>query len=554
MILTFSDFGGIAPGVDPVNLPANGAQVAENCRLQSGGSVEPYKTTLKVYPATGVIAGGTVKSIYRFDRETASNTEWWFTFDADTDVAKGQIAGDTTERTYYTSEAHEPRYTYSGLAEAGGIGPFPVNHFKLGVPAPTTAAGVTKSGTPDVGTTPELRFYVYTFVTTDGQESAPSPVSLSIEWSQGETVQLLNIDAFPAGNYDFTGGKVRIYRTATGSSSTIFQFVAEVSNTALSAASPARSWLDTVNSLGEELLTTGWKPPPSTLRGLVSLPNGVMAGFVGQDLYLTPPYTPYAWPDRYRQTFDLPIVGLAAFGNSLAVLTIGEPYIVSGSDPELMGQQGRPVPYSCASKRSIQKVGDAILYASPQGIVSLSDAGISLVTQGYFTQREWEAFKPETMLGASYDGLYIVFYDKGGGDRGGIVFDPRNKAVTTTSLFATAAFADSVNNALFLCIAQEIHRFEGGASVLSMRWKGKKQSIPQPGSFGWAQVVADTYPVTFKAWADGVQVGLTKTVTSAAPFRLAVGHGRYWEAEVSAATGRVRAIHFAHEARELAGV
>ncbi|MFA5606805.1 MAG: hypothetical protein WDA07_06410 [Leucobacter sp.] len=539
-VLTFAGFGGIAPRLDPTLLPPNGAQIALNCRLQSGGAVEPYNEPVEVY---GPVSG--TKAIYRFKRATPSDTQWWFTSPNDVDFQLGHVAGDEKERTFYTSDAHEPRYTYSGRAETGG-GPYPSQWFRLGVPKPTGIPFATKSGTPEEGTDPELRYYVITFVTSDGQESAPSPVSNGVNWHLGETVTLTYTGGFPAGNYDFLTGKVRIYRTQSGSNGGSFFFAAEVGIAQLNSG-----WADNVETLGEEIPTDGWDPPDAQLRGLTSMPNGFFAAFKGQDVWFSAPFAPYAWPAGYRLTVDLPIVGMAAFGHSLAVLTIGEPHVFSGADPGLMSGQKLALKQACVSKRGIQTVGNAVFYPSPDGLVSISDAGISIVTENHFTKREWQELKPESMVGASHDGLYIAFYDTGS-TKGGLVLDPRNGAITTTDIYATAAFSDTVTDELYLCINSRIQKWDAGVP-LTMVWKSKKHPITKPSSFAWGQVIATSYPVTLDLWADGVPVVVSKPVTSDAPFRLPSGFGRFWEVQVQGAQ-RVLAVHLANEARELASV
>lgn len=540
-VVAFTNFGGVFPKVDPTLLPPNSAQVAKNCRMQSGGAIEPMAGASRSYPASGSLAGGVVKSVYRFQRAVASETDYWFTSSSDTDYQPGQVAGDAYERTYFTSSAHVPRYTLSPSAQSGA-GPYPANYYALGVPAPSTVATTSKSGTPDMDSEPNYRAYVYTFVTDDGQESAPSRPTAQIAQYDGETVSLSNMDAFPSGNYAAGSGKLRIYRTYSGESGADFFFAGETSGT---------TWTDPENPPGESLPTEGWVPPPAGMRGLTAMPNGVFAGFAGKDVHLCVPYVPYAWPDAYRVTVPLPVVALGSFGNSLAVLTVGEPYVISGGDPGLMTAQKLSVPWPCVSKRSVATVGNAVVYASTEGLVSISDSGPELLTREHFSIREWSALKPSSMLGATFDGVYIAFYDTGS-VQGGIVFDPRNGAVVTTDMHATAAFADTVNGALYVVQSNVINRFDKG-SALQAVWKSRKESVAKPSSFAWCQVLADAYPVVLTVWSDGVQLG-PYTMAHDRPARLGVAVGRFWEVQVSGFSGRVRAVYLANSSDELASV
>jgi len=68
--------------------------------------------------------------------------QFWFRWDGDVDVARGPIAGDTSERTYYTSDNDAPRYTFDPLALTGSGDEYPLDDYLLGVPVPTAAPDV----------------------------------------------------------------------------------------------------------------------------------------------------------------------------------------------------------------------------------------------------------------------------------------------------------------------------------------------------------------------------------------------------------------------------
>jgi hypothetical protein len=131
-----------------------------------------------------------------------------------------------------------------------------------------------------------------------------------------ETVAVSNFDTIPSG---YTATHRRIYRSVSGT----YLFVAEVT-------AATTSYTDSVSAedLGEEIPSLTWLPPPATLKGLTNLPNGIMAGFVGRDIYFCDPYHPHAWPIAYNQTVDYPVVGLGRMDTTLAVLTTGTPYFL----------------------------------------------------------------------------------------------------------------------------------------------------------------------------------------------------------------------------------
>jgi hypothetical protein len=110
----------------------------------------------------------------------------------------------------------------------------------------------------------------------------------------------VTVGGFSAVLAGYTITHRRIYRATSG----VFLFVAEI-------AVATSSYSDSIvaEDLGEELPSLTWLPPPDTLKGLINLPGGVMAGFTGRDVYFCDPYHPQAWPVQYMQSLlqGLPI-------------------------------------------------------------------------------------------------------------------------------------------------------------------------------------------------------------------------------------------------------
>lgn len=139
-------FGGIAPRVPARYLNDAQAQVALNCPAFNG-SLQPlpsFGSSLLTLPKTG-----TPLTLYRFGQDLVSDTQYWFHWAADVDVCRSQIAGDTSEWTFYTGDGY-PKATYAAIATSGSA--YPAASRRLGLPAPTTAPSVS-GGAP---TGPEL--------------------------------------------------------------------------------------------------------------------------------------------------------------------------------------------------------------------------------------------------------------------------------------------------------------------------------------------------------------------------------------------------------------
>lgn len=333
----------------------------------------------------------------------------------------------------------------------------------------------------------EARFYVATHVTDWGEESAPSPVTTLLEPTQYDTVEV----TFPAPPADRFIQKVRLYRSNAGTTNAAFQFVAELD-------APAANFVDGLKAaeLGEGLATTTWAEPPERLVGLVGMPNGIMAGFFDNTVCFCEPYAPYAWPVEYQITTEHPIVGLAAFGQTLFVGTTGSPYFVSGSDSASMSALKMDSNQSCVSRRSIVAVQGGVLYASPDGLCLADGRGIQVVSQGLFTREDWQALKPETILGAEHEGIYFMSYEGNGG--GVFCFDlPSKKLTRLAGILPSALFVDRLNDVLYYASttgAQTIRRLYGGTTRRTGLWKSGRNPFPQHATLAWAQV--EGFPTT----------------------------------------------------------
>lgn len=142
MLITLANFAGVAPKLAPYMLAPNQAQVASNTRLWTGAlEALPAKATTK----SGV--SGQAKSIYRFGQDTPGDSDYWFVWTKHVHVVKGPIAGDVTERTYFSGDGY-PKVTNNELALSSA--PYPGAAYKLGVPAPADAPSATVEGNANV--------------------------------------------------------------------------------------------------------------------------------------------------------------------------------------------------------------------------------------------------------------------------------------------------------------------------------------------------------------------------------------------------------------------
>lgn len=263
----------------------------------------------------------------------------------------------------------------------------------LGVPAPSVAPSLSIAGGSG---TAETRAYLYTWVTEYGEEGPPSdPVTTS-----GFPNATWTVTVTSPTNAEAAGRKlkyVKIYRAVTSTSGTATYFFVAQINVGTTTYDDA-----TVNVSGNnQLESLFWDAPPSDLEGLVSLPNGIVAGFRNNEVHFCEPYRPHAWPANYALSVDYPIVGLGVIGQTVIVCTAVSPYAISGVNPSLMTMSriGNIAP--CTSRGSILSTSSGVIYASPEGLVIATPGGIANLTRQMITKDKWASELPLTSLRAA---------------------------------------------------------------------------------------------------------------------------------------------------------
>jgi len=394
------------------------------------------------------------------------------------------------------------------------------------IDGPTSAFGVSAVLPPKV--TPDSRVYVYTYVSEYGEEGPPSNPSTLIDIDPGEPV-VVSMDSAPTGYSNIT--KKYLYRTSTGSSGTDYQFVTE-----LPVATPTYSDLVKAADLGEVIPSKGWEPPPSNLKGLRVMANGIFVGFSDKDLCFSEAFMPHAWNSANRLPVDHKIVGLGAFGQSVAVLTESYPYIATGVDPQAMTLVKTSMQQACVSKRSIVETGNSVIYASPDGLVQIGLGGVNVLTAKMLSQAQWQAFNPSSIHAYVHEGRYYAFYTKTDGAQGHLCFSliGNDAPLSTGTQWTAAAHVVPKADSLFVVEGGYIKKLDKSSTSQPYTWKSKLFENPQPLNFGAAQILCADYGsgVTMKIYADGVLV-TTQVVTSSAAYRIPSGYkARNWEVQV----------------------
>lgn len=571
--IRITNFGGMVPRLSARNLPDHSARVAANCDL-APGELRPIRMSQVAFSPS---SNTTIRSMFKAD-----DTNWFAWPDEFVDMARAPLEG--TARFVFTGDG-VPKITTLALALPVSPQGSPAAARTLGVPAPKTAPGVSHSGGTGAAVTRFYCYTfvddwnqesapspVSAQVTgkVDGTWSITSmdatpPNSASITGAThaagvvtvsmsgnaflraGEEVTIASVLGMtdlngvwtvlgaPAANQftvalttaqTYTSGGTwtrvnawgactkRLYRT--DGTKADFQLVAE----GITAATYSDT-LTAVNIPGDSLISQNWTLPPAALTGLVSMSNGVMAGFVDNIVHLCEPYQPHAWPEPYQFKMTDDIVGIAAFDTNLVVATKGVPVVLSGYEPAQMSVTKHITPHPCLSRPSVCGVGDAVVYAAKAGMVRVDLSGVAVFTGPLFTPYDWNKLQPST-LRCQYDGgrlfacsepdnrIYIMNLQDGG-------------AMSVAYQGVDAIFVDRQSGYFHFAAGGEIFEFDSFTGIpLTQDWWSKEYLLARPGNLGAAKV---EYDEEYKAEAEAALAAYRAAIIAANQAQMAASGG-----------------------------
>jgi hypothetical protein len=255
----------------------------------------------------------------------------------------------------------------------------------------------------------ETRAYVYTWVTAYGEEGPPSPPALldaydNATWNVGLQPPLKE-DMGTLRNIVQTN----LYRTMSSvQGGTVFFLVASFAAT---CSNFADNVTDDVVADNLILPSTTWFGPPTNLQGMVTMPNGMIAGFKGNEVWFCEPFRPHAWPSGYVMTTDYPIVGLGVSGASVVACTQYNPQVFTGVNPNTVTQQRIPLPEPCTSRGGILSTENGVYYPSVNGLIKVSGNGYAVnTTQDWITREKWDFYTPQKFVRAAKNvSTYFAF-------------------------------------------------------------------------------------------------------------------------------------------------
>lgn len=592
--LKIQQFGGMIPATDPRLLPDNQAVLSQNAWVYTG-ALEGIRQKTAVYTCVNPLT----RKVYRipklyYDKNHIADSYWLEFQNPDTDVIRSPVVNDTYERFYWASSqdysSTPPQYNTRARIAAGS------SPYTLGITAPSVAPSVSVAG----GTTPlETRAYVYTWVSTFGEEGPPSPPTTFTGNGSGTW----NITLTAPGVGDTTNrtlATVRIYRTVTSSAGTAtYYFVTELPIGTTTYADTIASTTVTGNNV---IQSTYWTAPPSDLSGMITMPNGIVAGFRKNEIWFCEPYRPHAWPVAYTLAVEFPVVGLGVIGQTLIVCTTSSPYAVSGLSPASMAVSRISANEPCLSRNSIVSTQLGVLYTSPNGLALAVPGGLSILTKDMLTKDQWlDSLYMETVRAVAFNGSYYCwgsvragcfdtssFYstafqmDDFSGARTGALIDLQNNRVAFNKLTQTdpvyTVYTDHWTGEVFMVYDGQVYWLD----ISSIRthgeylWRSKVFTMPNKRNLEAMRVWFETFSETpalnpvpntnpvqtlaadqwglARVYADGNLVFTRELRGSGDLFRLPSGFkATYWQVEIEARV-RVTSIEIATSAKELINV
>jgi hypothetical protein len=536
-------FSGLYPRITEFLLPHNAATVAENCDF-AYGEMRSIKDSYLLKTIAENVAAVFSEDGLRF-----------YTWPNDCNAVISPIgSGSANALLYYTTNGDFRVTLRSGAGTSGGQ---PAASYRVGVPKASTAPSISidnTSASADVATTSTCA-YAFAYANIYNEEGAPSPPATA-SFRKGAKLTIgCQIDAF--GTYAPIK-EIRVYRTQNDGVSTNYYFAFAIPAI---GASGTLSLLDTVPAalLNEPLSSNHFYPPNPALKGLIDVGNGILAAWLGTELWFSDAYKPWSWPPKYMKSFAWAITGVEAQGSGVLVTTIGKPYFVYGVSPDSMTSEPLNVDQAGVSKWSIASVGGKMIYASNDGIVTINGGVGSLDdSEMFFTREVWRSKYGQhlgTMQFTEFDGALIVFSRNNSFTPFMLRLDEGKGSMTDLpGLIANSAFYLVTTDGLCFSKGSELYQFGAGASK-DFVWSSKEfllggllspYSLVRTLTFG-------TFSIEF--WAEGI-LRHTQAITPQdkfKTFRLPGGYqAQSWRIKISG-SGRFSQIKIVDDMRQLEG-
>lgn len=514
--VNINSFGGMIPALDDRKIPDNAATVSRNVFLYDGNLKGMRAPRYLRDVPTGTTYTYRLPDDYGGASQSNDDNIWLDFVNAQTDVVRAPVFGDTFDRYYWASSTLPPMYNTRARIAASSPA------WLLGIPQPSAAPGVAVAGGSGLTIS---RAYVYTYVSAYGEEGPPSDATVVTGFINGtwNLTWTMPLSTDRGINRNLT--TVRVYRTVTSDAGVATYFL--VAEFTMPTAAYADVLSDDTVSSHAQLETFSWTEPPSDLQGFCAMPNGIIASWRNNELWFSEPYRPHAWPAAYVLTVPFPIVGLGIVGQTLVVCTTGYPMTASGVNPLYITTSTLTTFEPCTSRESILSAPEGVYYASPNGLVLVNPGQAGVVTRDLITPDKWAEYTPDRFKAARFGAAYYGFGAAFGGvfddntfetdntfvsldetdARNGVLIDTRDVRVAFNLLSSDVSMLGVMNDAwsndLFLIHDNQLYWIDNKDSDPEFEvylWRSKLFHSPKKQNFGAIKVYF-TVPSTTPAQA-----------------------------------------------------
>ena len=351
----------------------------------------------------------------------------------------------------------------------------------------------------------EVRQYYYTLVDSFEFESAPSFPSEPLYFHNDKPA---TINGLPTTFDGYDIRFIRLYCAVTpydhGEMIAKGEVVKEDAPFLLVAEVPFGTTTITHEphiAYGEECLTEEYEPPVDNIRDLQYCGNGQIGGIVGNELWLSEPLLPHAFPESYRYgNFNGNLVRFLCTERTGYILTDARPAIIEMESPcktqgcRSVNELEETLPI--ISYQSACLYNGACFYASYDGLVMLNGNTAKIITAELYTTDQWQALKPWTMKGVVHNGYYFGVTESGTirfNVDAGIYANIPAQGLTTLSIRPTA-FYRSNQDRLYFCDENGTFEWNAGTDFKTLEWQCRLNVVPSYTAFTAYKVVQDFVP------------------------------------------------------------
>jgi hypothetical protein len=486
-----SSMGGVIPRTDSRLIADNMATQSLNCDL-TGGQLQGLPQAAFRIDLSAALP--IVERAYRFPADSAGAEAWLALPSRYSSVVRSPLANDDKHRVYWTNPGDVcPWFTTHADVLAGNP------HYNLGIVQPTTAPTIVSvtGGTPPPGAEAIDRSYLYTYVNTFGEESAPSPASNDMSGPPDATWTITGLPtvapANPAGRNYPPIVKFNLYRTITGATTGAQFYLVGPIGLPQGSSTFVDSQPDSVISLNEILESTNWDNPPDNLDGLVAMPGGFLVGFTNNTVHFSEPDRPHTWPQVYDQSAHYDIVELAVWQQYLMVMTKGFPSAGSGNMPSNIVITQTQVAAPCIARGSVVVDLSGVFYSTQNGLIQFTGYGMQNVTEAIISKVQWNTkYRANSIVCARHRSQYMAV----NGSNYGFTIDYAEARLgvedLTTVNGVVCIWNDEYTGDTLMCAGGLIYEWDHSGSPSQIyRWRSKQFFTPTPLSLGACQVESD---------------------------------------------------------------